>query len=662
MHIKLPTGHYAIAKHVGTIKFSSKFSITHVLYVPEFHFNLLSVSKISDSLNCIVSFNGSKCLIQEKNTQKLIGSSERREELYYLTPPDKMACSSSIVNSPSTLLPDSALWHFRLGHLSFSRINTLHSKFPFVNVDSKATCDVCHFAKHRKLPFIPSCNKAKQPFELIHFDIWGPISIKSIHGHSYFLTAVDDFSRYTWLTLMKTKAETRQHIVDFITLIENQFSCQVKIIRSDNGLEFLMPTFYSSKGILHQRSCVETPQQNARVERNHQHILNIVRALLFQSNLPKQFWSYVAIHAVFIINRVTSPIIDNNTPYFLLHKQSPDLNQLKIFGSLVFSSTLQANRSKLASRRKCVFLGYKHGMKGVVLLGIHNKEIFVSRNVTHHENIFPYQPVSSPPLWNYYSNTSPTFSNQNSNPNPSDHNDSSVHNDSTSYQKISHISPTQTPLDKHNDNSPTTELTDTPLSSSSKPTRIKNAPSYLADYVFNSSFSTAPAPKSSGTFYPIASFHSYAHLSSSHKAFSMSVTQCTEPKTYKEACQSECWLKAMKSELDALAKNGTWSIVDLPHNVKPIGSKWVYKIKHKADGSIERYKARLVSKGYNQVEGVDFFDTFSPVAKLTTVRILLAIASIKNWHLHQLDVNNAFLHGDLQEHVYMTIPGSGMRS
>jgi hypothetical protein len=112
----------------------------------------------------------------------------------------------------------------------------------------------------------------------------------------------------------------------------------------------------------------------------------------------------------------------------------------------------------------------------------------------------------------------------------------------------------------------------------------------------------------------------------------------------------------MQTELTALANNNTWTIVTLPTGVKPIGSKWVYKIKRKPDGTIDRYKARLVAKGYNQVEGVDYFQTFSPVAKMTTIMTVLAVASMQNWHIHQLDVDNAFLHGDLDEDVYMKVP------
>ncbi|KAL0385516.1 UNVERIFIED_CONTAM: Retrovirus-related Pol polyprotein from transposon RE1 [Sesamum radiatum] len=112
----------------------------------------------------------------------------------------------------------------------------------------------------------------------------------------------------------------------------------------------------------------------------------------------------------------------------------------------------------------------------------------------------------------------------------------------------------------------------------------------------------------------------------------------------------------MQQEIQVLEKNQTWDIVDLPIGKKAIGCKWVYKVKLNPDGSIERYKARLIAKGYNQIEGVDYIDSFSPVAKTVTIRTLLAIAFGNRWPIHQVDINNAFLHGFLDEDIYMTAP------
>ncbi|CAJ2678277.1 unnamed protein product [Trifolium pratense] len=196
------------------------------------------------------------------------------------------------------------------------------------------------------------------------------------------------------------------------------------------------------------------------------------------------------------------------------------------------------------------------------------------------------------------------------------------------------------------------DIVDSPITPSSPPlrksTRLKKPPSRLMDYNCNAVTHKTP--------YPITNFISHSHLSPTYSSYCLSLLTDQEPNSYAEASQSECWVKAMQSELNALANNHTWKIVDLPAGVKPIGSKWVYKIKRKADGSIDRYKARLVAKGYNQIEGIDYFETFSPVAKMTTIRTVLAIASIQRWHVHQLDVDNAFLHGDLDEDVYMKIP------
>ena len=159
--------------------------------------------------------------------------------------------------------------------------------------------------------------------------------------------------------LLQSKAKVQINVQNFVALVENQFDTKVKIIRLDNGPEFFMKEFYASKGILHQRSCVETPQQNGRVERKHQHILNVARALMFQSHIPSNFWSFAINHAVYLINRVPSPINNNKTPFKPLYNKPPNFETLKVFGCFCYASTYSAHRNKFAPRsRHGVFLGY----------------------------------------------------------------------------------------------------------------------------------------------------------------------------------------------------------------------------------------------------------------------------------------------------------------
>ncbi|CAJ2634040.1 unnamed protein product [Trifolium pratense] len=136
----------------------------------------------------------------DKQSQKTIGSAKQIEDLYYLTIANMNVQASSLCTTP---LPNSAIWHLRLCHLSTSRMSFMILDFPFIDVDNKATCDVCHYAKQKKLAFSSSLNKASHCFELIHFDIWGPINTSSIHGHFDFLTVVDDYSRYSWLIVAR---------------------------------------------------------------------------------------------------------------------------------------------------------------------------------------------------------------------------------------------------------------------------------------------------------------------------------------------------------------------------------------------------------------------------------------------------------------------------
>uniref|UniRef100_A0A803QA39 Reverse transcriptase Ty1/copia-type domain-containing protein n=1 Tax=Cannabis sativa TaxID=3483 RepID=A0A803QA39_CANSA len=199
----------------------------------------------------------------------------------------------------------------------------------------------------------------------------------------------------------------------------------------------------------------------------------------------------------------------------------------------------------------------------------------------------------------------------------------------------------------------------TPFPSSSRPIRQIKRPLYLQDYhcfLTNRSSYVNTCHNSNSTVHCLSQVLDYSRLSPTFKAFICSISSHYEPQYYHEAAGIPKWDNAMDIEIEALERNGTWIVVSLPAHQHAIGCKWVYKIKYNDDGSVERCKARLVAKGYNQQEGIDYSETFAPVTKLVTVKLILALAAVFGWHLYQLDVNNAFLHGDLHEDVYMTLP------
>ncbi|KAL2243082.1 UNVERIFIED_CONTAM: Retrovirus-related Pol polyprotein from transposon RE1 [Sesamum indicum] len=437
---------------------------------------------------------------------------------------------------------DFSLWHQRLGHSSpdvMKHIVALHIPKPH----KEHICNICPLAKQTRVPFPLSTSNSISCFDLIHVDIWGPykratLSRATLSGAHYVLTIIDDFSRATWTFLMRHKSQTLITLTTFFAQILTQFSCKIKVVRTDNGSEFLSSQcqfFFQNQGVIHQKSCTYMPQQNGVVERKHRHLLEVARALMFQSHLPNIFWGDSILTATHII-KLPSSILSWKSPFEILHNSPLAIRTLRLSSSC-------------------------------------NDD--------------------APPI--------DTFS-------PS-------------------------------------ELTPPPHSADSSPPpclrrsqRISHPPAWLHDFVCHSSH------------------HSPFVFTSSHSVFQAALSTIREPQSYNQAKESVEWKQAMQNELCALEQNQTWDVVDLSPNKRPIGCKWVYKIKLNPDGSVERYKARLVAKGYNQIEGIDYFDRFSPVAKVVTVRVFLTVATGSCWPIHQVDINNAFLHGFLDEDIYMEAP------
>ena len=196
---------------------------------------------------------------------------------------------------------DVHIWHSRLGHLSDKRLNLLKDQLP-CNVSKFHThtpCYICPLAKQKTLSFVSNNHMSSFPFDLIHCDIWGPYNEPDYFDHRYFLTLVDDCTRFTWVFLFKCKSDVNTIIPKFFNMVLTQFDKRIKQFRSDNARELAFTEFFSNQGVIHQFYYVEKPQHNLVVDRKHQHLLNVAWALHFQSQVRLQFWSYCVLTATF---------------------------------------------------------------------------------------------------------------------------------------------------------------------------------------------------------------------------------------------------------------------------------------------------------------------------------------------------------------------------
>ena len=358
-------------------------------------------------------------------------------------------------------------------------------------------------------------------------------------------------------------------------------------------------------------------------------------------------------------------MIKGKTPYELVWKQKPEYEHLKNFGCLAYFRNTNTKGDKFEKRGKPgIFLGYPQGTKGYKIYDIETRKIIVSRDAFFLESFFPFKNTTTTESLHWDEPTRFYDGPQPIPPGQTEKSHVEVEQATVCEENTTTQQENESSIELNNDLNLGLENQNEPTVSHDEPEprekRTRSQPAHFSDYAVDLppslKGSQPDSDQAHSTVHPLSHFVSYDKFSHSHKAFLTAIDSTDEPSCFAQATQDERWREAMQQEIKALEKNKTWTLEELPEGKRAIDSKWVYKINYKSNGEVERYKARLVAKGFTQTEGVDHHETFAPVSKLVTVRTLLVVATKKDWIIHQLDVNNAFLHGDLDEEVYMKVP------
>jgi hypothetical protein len=595
--------------------------ISNVYYLPGLRTNLLSIGQMQQK-NVTIVFKNDTCKAYHEDKGLIFSTQMSANKMYIIIAPViiPMCLQASKIERTQ-------LWHNRYGHLSINGLKLLNQKDMVKGLpelgDLEEKCTDCIIGKHHR-DAIPKVAKwrANAKLQLVHSDICGPINPSSHGGKRYFITFTDDFSRKTWVNFLNEKSEAFEVFKRFKALVEKESGCMIQTLRSDRGGEYTSNDFNEfciAQGIKRQLTAAYTPQQNGVSERKNRTLLNIVRSLLSTRCVPKKFWPEAIKWATHVMNRSPTLSVKNMTPEEAWSGIKPSVHYFRVFGCIAYAHVADNLRKKLDNKSiKCVHLGISDESKAYRLYDPVNKKIIISRDVVFEES----------KGWDWDNRERAKQIDT-----------GNVMLDDDSPGEVMPITENNDNADGVNDGNNSTDADDNDQSSEEEnnetlPPRNRRTPGHLRDFVIGSE-----------ALEEEQDLHNLAVYSS-----------IDDPDTYDEASKSEVWRKAMDAEIEAITKNETWELTTLPSGSKAIGVKWIFKTKYNEKGKIEKHKARLVAKGYTQRYGIDYGEVFAPVARWDTIRSVLALAANNGWNVFQLDVKSAFLHGELDEDIYVEQP------
>lgn len=644
-------GDYLPITHVGSISLQTPqgtLPLKDILICPGITKSLLFVSKLTADYPCEFTFDANSVCVKDKATSKVITQGRRHKDLYVLKDSRFQAFYSTRQQATSD-----CVWHKRLGHTHMEVLQQLSQQSAIVmnKASSRLCCDACHLGKSSNLPFVASLSVSHRPLERIHCDLWGPSPVVSSQGFKYYVIFIDNFSRFAWFYPLKLKSDFFSVFVRFQSLVENQYQHRIGQFQCDGGGEFINKQFLKHlefHGIKQLLSCPHTPQQNGLSERKHRHITELGITMMLDSKVPQQLWVEAFFTANFIGNLLPSSVLkDRKSPFEVLNGKAPVYTSLRVFGCKCYPYLRPYMKNKFDPKSLvCVFLGYNENYKGYRCLYPPTGRVFISRHVLFDESQFPFGDMYS----SYHKPTDSFLLNSWKTMNLH----SSIGVSDQDIAKQQEVQVEELP--------PQFVVVDNPVQELHS-SIVQGTPIYDHNHVSESSGSAEShqsnevIDQAAPVLHPMTT-RARVGIVKPNPRYAMVAVKSVypEPKSIKAALQDPGWKNAMQVEINNMVETGTFELVPPEEGQNPVSCGWVHKTKLDAFGTLLKLRSRLVARGNEQEEGIDFLETFSPVVRTATIRTVLHVDVTKKWKIKQLDVQNAFLHGDLKETVYMTQP------